>query len=288
VPKGIRDGKTGLEIASSGLALLVAILLTVVLRQRRELVRASEVADAVETAAASRGGELPADDSPGDTLASRFTRAARVLAERGEADSDRSMLRALVASVHEPVLVHRERIEAANPALFSLLGLEPEAVLGRTLAELVSPEYAGLVQAGVTRRLAGEEAPEVTEIEVTDAHGQVTRLELKGTTLELGKTRVIVFSAVEMLPVATGSATPRADGRAQLTLDSIGEGLITTDTQGRIDFMNRIAEELTGTSRTEAAGKELTEVASFVDDQPATGEPGSPRAHVGAGHRRGT
>jgi diguanylate cyclase (GGDEF)-like protein/PAS domain S-box-containing protein len=257
---------TGLEIASSGLALLVAILLTVVLRQRRELVRASEVADAVETAAASRGGELPADDSPGDTLASRFTRAARVLAERGEADSDRSMLRALVASVHEPVLVHRERIEAANPALFSLLGLEPEAVLGRTLAELVSPEYAGLVQAGVTRRLAGEEAPEVTEIEVTDAHGQVTRLELKGTTLELGKTRVIVFSAVEMLPVATGSATPRADGRAQLTLDSIGEGLITTDTQGRIDFMNRIAEELTGTSRTEAAGKELTEVASFVDD----------------------
>jgi diguanylate cyclase (GGDEF)-like protein/PAS domain S-box-containing protein len=181
-------------------------------------------------------------------------------------DSGRSLLRALVASVHEPVLVHRERIDAANPALCTLLGLEPGEVVGRTLAELVSPEYAGLVGSSVARRLAGEEAPDVTEIEVADAHGQVTRLELKGTTLVIGKDRVIVFSAIEMLPVAAGKGTPRTDGRAQLALDSLGEGLVTTDTNGRIDFINRVAEELIGLSRTDAMGTQLTEIVSFVDE----------------------
>ena len=257
---------TGLEFATGGLVLLVAILLAMVARQRRELARAAEVAEAVSAAALARNGELPADETLDDTLPSRFARAARQLAERGEADSGRSLLRALVASVHEPVLVHRERIDAANPALCTLLGLEPGEVIGRTLAELVSPEYAGLVGSSVARRLAGEEAPEVTEIEVADAHGQVTRLELKGTTLVIGQDRVIVFSAIEMLPVAAGNGTPRTDGRAQLALDSLGEGLVTTDTNGRIDFINRIAEELTGVSRTEAMGKQLTEIVSFVDE----------------------
>jgi len=257
---------TGLEIATGGLALLAAILLAVVARQRRELSRAAEVADAVAAAATARSGELPADDSQDDTLPSRFARAAAQLAERGEADSARSMLTALVATVQQPVLVHRERIDAANPALCAVLGLEPGEVVGRPLAELVSPDYAGLVQSNVARRLAGEEAPEVTEIELADAHGQVTRLELKGTTLTVGRDRVIVFSAVEMLPVAAGELPPRVDARAQLTLDSLGEGLITTDARGQIDFVNRAAEELVGISRAEATGKQLTELASFVDE----------------------
>ena len=81
-----------------------------------------------------------------------------------------------------------------------------------------------------------------------------------------GQDRVIVFSAIEMLPVAGGKDAPRTDGRAPLTLDSLGEGLVTTDAQGRIDFVNRIAEELTGISSMEATGKRLTELVSFVDE----------------------
>jgi diguanylate cyclase (GGDEF)-like protein/PAS domain S-box-containing protein len=257
---------TGLEIATGGLALLAAILLAMVARQRRELGRAAEMADAVAAAASARSGEIPVAESGDDTLPSRFARAAAQLAERGESDSGRSMLRALIATVHEPVLVHREKIDAANPALCALFGLEPGDVIGRSLAELVSSDYAGLVQSNVARRLAGEDAPEVTEIELADIHGQVTRLELKGTTLLVGKDRVIIFSALEMLPVAAGMETPRVDARAQLTLDSLGEGLITTDSRGRIDFVNRVAEELTGVSRTEATDKQLTDLVSFVDE----------------------
>ncbi|MFK5926699.1 MAG: ATP-binding protein, partial [Desulfuromusa sp.] len=52
------------------------------------------------------------------------------------------------------------------------------------------------------------------------------------------------------------------DEREQLlvTLHSIVDGVITTDTQGRVELMNRVAEILTGWTQAAAAGKLLDEV----------------------------
>lgn len=53
--------------------------------------------------------------------------------------------------------------------------------------------------------------------------------------------------------------------RLAVTLRSIGDGVITTDTQSRIHLMNTVAENLTGWSTTQAAGRPLTEVFNIVD-----------------------
>lgn len=47
---------------------------------------------------------------------------------------------------------------------------------------------------------------------------------------------------------------------AQVTLASIGDGVITTDTDGRITFLNAVAEYLTGWTQDTARGQPLTEV----------------------------
>lgn len=47
--------------------------------------------------------------------------------------------------------------------------------------------------------------------------------------------------------------------RAQVTLASIGDAVITADAQGRIDFLNPVAARLTGRSPAEAAGRPLDE-----------------------------
>ena len=54
--------------------------------------------------------------------------------------------------------------------------------------------------------------------------------------------------------------------RAQITLQSIGDGVIRTDAEGRVEYMNPVAEGLTGWSLEEARGRSLEEVYRVVDE----------------------
>ena len=54
--------------------------------------------------------------------------------------------------------------------------------------------------------------------------------------------------------------------RLAVTLRSIGDGVITTDTQGNIVMMNRVAEDLTGWFQLEAQGRPLKEVFRIVNE----------------------
>ena len=55
--------------------------------------------------------------------------------------------------------------------------------------------------------------------------------------------------------------------RITVTLRSIGDGVITTDTNGLILMINKAAETLTGWTQSEAAGKPLAEVFRIVNEQ---------------------
>ncbi len=48
--------------------------------------------------------------------------------------------------------------------------------------------------------------------------------------------------------------------RAQITLQSIGDGVITTDAHGRVEYLNPVAEELTGWRLEDAMGKTIDEI----------------------------
>jgi diguanylate cyclase (GGDEF)-like protein/PAS domain S-box-containing protein len=54
--------------------------------------------------------------------------------------------------------------------------------------------------------------------------------------------------------------------RAEVTLQSIGDAVISTDAQGRIDYMNPVAESLTGWSADEAHGREIGNVLNLVTE----------------------
>jgi PAS domain S-box-containing protein len=58
--------------------------------------------------------------------------------------------------------------------------------------------------------------------------------------------------------------------RLAVTLRSIGDGVITTDTEGRVVMLNKVAEELTGWKQSEAVGKHIEEIFDIVNEM--TGE----------------
>jgi PAS domain S-box-containing protein len=59
-----------------------------------------------------------------------------------------------------------------------------------------------------------------------------------------------------------------------VTLRSIGDGVITTDVQGRIVLFNRVAEQLTGSTADRAVGRPLEEVFQIraLGDKPSNGQ----------------
>jgi PAS domain S-box-containing protein len=59
--------------------------------------------------------------------------------------------------------------------------------------------------------------------------------------------------------------------RLAVTLRSIGDGVITTDINGKIILMNKVAEELTGWTQEEGQGKNLDSVFKIINE--TTGEP---------------
>ncbi|HYC48884.1 MAG TPA: EAL domain-containing protein [Burkholderiales bacterium] len=54
---------------------------------------------------------------------------------------------------------------------------------------------------------------------------------------------------------------------AQVTLHSIGDGVITTDAQARVEYLNPVAEQYTGWTTAEARGRPLTEVYRIIDER---------------------
>jgi PAS domain S-box-containing protein len=76
------------------------------------------------------------------------------------------------------------------------------------------------------------------------------------------------------LPMALHSAVERAANaealfeekeRAQVTLKSIGDAVISTDVWGRVASLNGVAERLTGWSCEEATGRPIEEVFRIID-----------------------
>jgi PAS domain S-box-containing protein len=75
------------------------------------------------------------------------------------------------------------------------------------------------------------------------------------------------------LIIAIGEAMRRAQSRAgqrgevlSVTLSSIGDAVITTNLDGNITYLNKVAEDLTGWSISEAKGKPLDQVFNIVNE----------------------
>ena len=206
-------------------------------------------------------------------LMSRMAQIAGIAIERRGAEdalrNSEAKFRGLFESMMEGVYqTSRDgRILVANPAFVSMMGYAsaeemcqvPAASLywypsdRETFARRVESEGELRNEEYIMRRKDGSMLVVMDSSRVVrDSHGRVDGYEGTITDItERKKAETAVFQAKE---------------RAQVTLQSIGDAVITTDSEGRIDYMNPVAESLTGWENREAQGQLIGDVLTVVDE----------------------
>ncbi len=160
-----------------------------------------------------------------------------------------------------------KRYLLANESAASLVGLEPAQLVGREIADLVKPAYRALFRKTVAKRLAGENAPRRIEIQLINGNQTGLWVEAQSSNIEFhGKRAILTVARDVSHRKSLEVSLSRSKRQAQYTLESISEGVITTDNDGRIDYMNLAAEALIGTNRDDAAGHRVGELFTLVDD----------------------
>lgn len=64
----------------------------------------------------------------------------------------------------------------------------------------------------------------------------------------------------------TELALKKNEEKLRIILSSIGDAVITTDTEGRIEWLNKTAEKITGWSSVEVQGRELSEIFNIISN----------------------
>ena len=193
-------------------------------------------------------------------------------------ERERSLV-GLLAGLQEAVAVHRDHIVFANERFAALTGArEAEHLTGKQIADLLHPDYTELVIEHLHRSLAGKPGLERLEIELhPDTEGGTARVELTAVRIDYQGGPALLLTLLEMGPRSLPASTPARSGRptAWETLDSLGEGIVTTDVSGRIDYVNQAGEQLIGASAVDALGKSITDIVQLLDegDRRSLGDP---------------
>ncbi len=174
----------------------------------------------------------------------------------------------LLEGLHEAVAVHSDVVLFSNDRFAALVGVAtPTELLGRPLAEVVHSDYQDLVREHLRRTLSGESASERLEVELHPIPDQTARAELSCTRIDYQNAPALLLTLVEMGPrTSVAPLVTRGRPTAWETLDSMGDGILTTDINGRIDYLNQAAEQLIGVSAPQAMDRLLSEIISLVDE----------------------
>ncbi len=226
-----------------------------------------ELLEASRDASVGRRLSIPKDPESA-RLAHTVNRLFDALGERDEKIQVRDRLfKDFARTLPEIVIIHDEKILLANESAASLIGLDSSQLIGREVADLVKPAYRALFRNTMAKRLAGENVPRRLEIQLINGNETGLWVEAQSTNIEFRGRRAFITVARDVSHRKSLEVSlSRSKRQAQYTLESIAEGVITTDNEGHIDYMNQSAEALIGINRDDAAGHRVGELFKLVDD----------------------
>jgi len=192
------------------------------------------------------------------------------------ADVYAGLFEALAETLPEVALIHTERILFANPAAGDLFGVDAATLEGKPISDLLRPAYRAMIRKHIADHLESAEPLQPLEVQLISGDDRGHWVELFSKRLKFGGESAFLTVARDITHRKSLEASlGRSKLQARITLESIGEGVITTDLNGTIDYMNEAAEQLIGGARSAGLGKRLPDLLSLVDevDRSSLGDP---------------
>ena len=141
-------------------------------------------------------------------------------------------------------------------------------MLGLTYHDITHPDDLAMISAHATRLLAGEIATYEIEKRYVHKRGGSVHVFLSMSLVHDGNDAPLYFIC-QVQDISARKTTEAAlfaeQERARVTLNSIGDAVLTTDLAGKITYLNAVAEKMTGWSQAEAVGRPLAEVFHILD-----------------------
>lgn len=107
------------------------------------------------------------------------------------------------------------------------------------------------------------------EWEITRKNGEKRVVSISTTIVRAGDSGVHVLALMHDVTAKKRAeeALAREKERLSVTLRSIGDGVISTDTGGRVQLLNKVAEEQTGWTSEEAESRPIEEILNLLDEK---------------------
>jgi len=171
----------------------------------------------------------------------------------------------ILRSIPDSVLTidPERRVVALNKPAEALTGVDEAAAAGRPCAMTLKSEICGTERCPFERSFSSGETVTNFNVLMRDASGTETPICINTSPLKNGKGEVV--GVVETIRVVSHinrliEELREQRNKVQAVLDSIAEGVLTVDRDGRITSLNRTAEEILGLAAAEMVGRSSLEV----------------------------
>jgi PAS domain S-box-containing protein len=192
-----------------------------------------------------------------------------------ELEENKNYLQSIFDAPNEAIFIHDAEtggILDVNHAMLQMFGVSYEEALRSTADEFSSGEHPyNHKEAQKKIQLAVHDGPQTFEWLSKKKNGQLfwTEVGLKQTESDDQSYTIAVIRDIDEKKRAAQLLAAEQE-RLAVTLRSIGDGVITTDTDGKVVLLNKAAENLTGWSNEDARGRNASEIFNIINEK--TGE----------------
>jgi diguanylate cyclase (GGDEF)-like protein/PAS domain S-box-containing protein len=177
------------------------------------------------------------------------------------------LFRNLSETIDQAIVVHRRHIMYANPKLAAIKGFRQADMVGMQFTDLLHPDYREKVSKALDGWLAGKPMAEPMEVQLLDRYGNGVWVRISARPTEYQEEPALMTTVSDAsTEKAMRDALEHGKLQTRVTLESIAEGVVTTDRNGNIDYVNSAAEHMVGMNSADMLGRTFSSIVTLVDE----------------------